>query len=507
MTSPISNLATAPLRERAAGLLRMPGASYGLAIVAVITVLLFRWAIDPLLAGHVPFLLFVLAVIAASAAGGLGPGLLATALGLIASLWPASEPAKQIALELVDITMFAFVGTAVALGGQYLKRARRRVEISAADVMTREAHLRSILDTVPDAMIVICERGIVQSFSAAAERLFGHSPGEVVGRNVSILMPSPYREGHDGYIGRYLATGEKRIIGIGRVVTGQRKDGSTFPMELAVGEMRSGGRRFFTGFIRDLTEHRKTERRVQELQSELVHVSRMTALGEMASTLAHELNQPLSAIANYLRGSKRLLEGYTGESVTQVREAMTMAGDQALRAGEIIRRLREFVARGEGEHGVESLAKLIEEASALAFIGIKEFGVHTSLKLDPRAELVLVDKIQIQQVLLNLLRNAVEAMQTAPRRELIVSASLGDDQMIEIAVVDTGPGIDAAIMAQLFRPFVSTKPQGMGVGLSISRSIVEAHGGRLWHEPNPAGGAIFRLTLPAVSKEDLADDR
>ena len=223
--------------------------------------------------------------------------------------------------------------------------------------LAREAHLQSILDTVPDAMIVIDEQGLIQSFSAAAERLFGYSAAEVLGKNVKMMMPSPYREGHDGYLARYLRTGERRIIGIGRVVVGERRDGSTFPMELAVGEMKSSNRRFFTGFIRDLSERQKTEARLQELQSELVHISRLTAMGEMASTLAHELNQPLSAIANYTKGARRLLEGSSDERSTMMREAMDNAAEQALRAGQIIRRLRDFVARGESERGIESVAK------------------------------------------------------------------------------------------------------------------------------------------------------
>src|SRR5215475_6848223 len=168
------------------------------------------------------------------------------------------------------------------------------------------ALLRSILDTVPDAMVVIDELGIVQFFSSAAERLFGYAADEVHGRNVKMLMPSIYGDQHDLYLARYRATGERRIIGIGRVVVGQRKVGSTFPMELSVGEMKTGQQRFFTGYIRDLTERQQTEARLQELQAELVHVSRLTAMGEMASALAHELNQPLSAIANYMKGSRRL---------------------------------------------------------------------------------------------------------------------------------------------------------------------------------------------------------
>src|SRR5690606_9803348 len=251
------------------------------------------------------------------------------------------------------------------------------------------------------AMIVTDEQGLIQSFSVAAERLFGLSAAEAVGRNVSILMPSPYREKHDAYIERYLKTGERRIIGIGRVVVGQRSDGSTFPMELAVGEMVSGGARYFTGFIRDLTERQKTEARLQELQAELVHMSRYTALGEMASTLAHEINQPLTAITNYLKGCHRLLAQMEGERIALLRDGVGQAAEQALRAGQIIRHLRDFVARGESEQCRENLPKLIEEASALALVGAREKGVRVTFNLDPAATHIFADRIQIQQVLLN----------------------------------------------------------------------------------------------------------
>ena len=369
----------------------------------------------------------------------------------------------------------------------------------------REAHLRSIIDAAPDAIIVIDARGLIESFSARAERLFGYTAQEAIGRNISVLMPSPYREQHDGYLDRYLTTGERRIIGIGRVVVGLRKDGSTFPMELSVGEMNSGRRRFFTGFVRDITERKETQQRLQELQAELVHMSRFTAMGEMASTLAHELNQPLTAVANYLKGCRRLLDGKEDKEVALARDAMAHAADQALRAGQIIRRLREFVARGESERRVESLAKLVEEASALALVGAKETGVRIAFDFDPRAEYVLADRIQIQQVLLNLMRNAVEAMQDSPRRELRVSTRPIASDAVEISVADSGPGLAEEIASHLFQPFVTTKRHGMGVGLSISRTIVEAHGGRLWVEANPGGGAVFRLTLKTVEAEDFGD--
>jgi len=373
------------------------------------------------------------------------------------------------------------------------------------DLFAREAHLKSILETVPDAMIVIDEQGAMQSFSAAAERLFGFTGDEVIGRNIKMLMPEPYRESHDGYLERYHRTGERRIIGIGRVVVGERKDGSTFPMELSVGEMRSNNVRYFTGFIRDLTERQSTEARLQELQTELVHISRLTAMGEMASALAHELNQPLSAIANYMKGSRRLLEGRSDDDSILIRDAMQKAAEQSLRAGEIIRRLRDFVSRGETERRVESVKKLIEEASALALVGAKEHGVRVTFRIDPAHDLVLVDKVQIQQVLLNLVRNAIEAMEQSPRRELLIASRGHDDDLLELYVADSGPGISPEIAAQLFQPFVTTKRYGMGVGLSISRSIIESHGGQIRVEPNGGGGTVFRFTLPEVTNEDIGD--
>jgi two-component system sensor kinase FixL len=389
----------------------------------------------------------------------------------------------------------------------YAKVSRDITEHRAAEdaLRAREAHLRSILETVPDAMVVIDEAGRIQSFSAAAERLFGYENTEVLGQNVSILMPEPYRTQHDSYMARYMTTGERRIIGIGRVVVGQRKDESTFPMELAVGEMRSDNRRYFTGFVRDLTERQKTETRLQELQSELVHMSRFTALGEMASTLAHEINQPLTAIANYLKGSRRILERMEGEHVPMLRDAVNQAAEQALRAGQVIRHLREFVSRGESERHIESLPKLVQEASALALVGAKEKGVRVSFRLDPDAPLVLADRIQIQQVLLNLIRNAIEAMQDRPRRELVVSTTaLPQDGLVEVCVRDTGTGLAPEVAAQLFQPFVTTKKHGMGVGLSICRTIVESHGGKIWAESKPGEGTAFRFTLRAVDGQELA---
>lgn len=473
-----------------------------LAILGTLAGVAAHLVVEPLVGERVVFLVFVPAVVVASAYSGVLPGSLAALLGLISGLVLAQRAGSLGDADFASALVFAGVASAVVIGGESFQRSRREAIAVNRDLAEREAHLRSILDTVPDAMIVIDEAGIMQSFSSAAERLFGWRAEEAVGRNVSLLMPSPHREAHDGYLERYYRTHERRIIGIGRVVVGERKDGSTFPMELAVGEMRAPDGRFFTGFVRDLTERQQTEARLQELQSELVHISRLTALGEMASALAHELNQPLSAIANYLRGSVRLL---AKEPVSRERlaEALDKASQQSLRAGEIIRRLRDFVARGETERRVESLPKLIEEASALALVGAKEHGVRVEFDIDPSVNLVLADKVQIQQVALNLIRNAIDAMEDSARRELRISVRPAGPELAQVSVIDTGPGVSPDVAEQLFQPFITTKRTGMGVGLSISRTIVEAHGGRIWFEPTPGGGTTFHFTLRSVGDEEL----
>ena len=412
-----------------------------------------------------------------------------------------------IVATLIAAVMAVLAMLSAAMGAFLLRnqRSASQLRIANKELAISHAHMRSILETVPDAMVVIDERGTIQSFSATAERLFGFAAGEVQGRNVSMLMPAPYRHEHDGYLARYLTTGERRIIGVGRVVVGQRKDGGTFPMELSVGEVAHEGKRQFIGFVRDLTQRQERERLLHEVQSELLHISRLSTMGEMASALAHELNQPLSAIANYLQGSKRLLQNSSDDRAPVIMEAMDKAAEQAVRAGQVIQRLRDFVARGETEKRIESIKKLVEEASALALVAAKDQSVRVSLRLDPSIDLVLVDKVQIQQVLLNLMRNALEAMQTSERRELSVSTSPADDNMVAVDVADTGCGISPDVASRLFQPFVTTKRQGMGVGLSISRTIIESHGGQITVAPNPGGGTIFRFTLRGVAPEELAD--
>ncbi|EHJ58302.1 PAS domain-containing sensor histidine kinase [Novosphingobium pentaromativorans] len=367
------------------------------------------------------------------------------------------------------------------------------------------SHLRSILATVPDAMVVIDEQGSIISFSTAAEKLFGYTEAEVVGSNVSRLMPSPDKERHDGYLERYLTSGERRIIGIGRVVLASRSDGSTFPMELSVGEAISDKQRVFTGFIRDLSERQETQERLEELQSKLIHVARVSAMGTMASTLAHELNQPITAVANYVEAVRDLLAEGNSDDLPMITEALNDAAGEAIRAGQIVRRLRDFVARGEVEKTVENLPDLIAEAAALGLIGAKEKGVRSHFDFDTGAVLVLVDKVQIQQVLINLVRNAVEAMASSPERQIWVCTRQEDSGMVRVTVADTGPGVAEHVARQLFTAFVTTKSEGMGLGLSICRTIVEANGGRIFLEPRKGGGSQFHFTLVGADPEAIND--
>jgi two-component system sensor kinase FixL len=469
---------------------------YGVAVAASVITFSIHAVLTPLLGTQPILILFMPALLVAARWGGLGPTWLTMAIGLVGNALLTTPEAFLSPATLTRLAAYIVMGIGLAFMGE-----NRRQQLAHA--FGGQAHLQSILDTVPDAMIVIDDHGVMRSFSAAAERLFGWREAEVLGSNVSMLMPEPYRGDHDGYLHRYLSTGERRIIGIGRVVVGQRKDGSTFPMELSVGEARAGRDRFFTGFVRDLSERQESERRLQEMHSELLHVSRLTAMGEMASALAHELNQPLSAIASYVKGSFRLVEAETLDR-PRLLDALERARDQALRAGEIIKRLRDFVAKGDTERRLENLARVVEEASLLAMVGAKEQRINVSFDLDTKLRPVLIDKVQVQQVVLNLIRNAADALQTSDRRQIKVAVKEDVGGFAAVSVADSGPGISAEFLPQLFQPFMTTKHDGMGIGLSISRGIIEAHGGRIWVEANPGGGAVFRFTVPTTSDQEAA---
>ncbi len=492
--------------------------------------------------------------------------------------------------------------------------------------------LQMIIAASPDGIITIDKRGRIESFNETAERLFGYAAHEVIGRNVSCLMPEPYASEHDGYVARYLGTGERRIIGIGREVSAKRKDGTVFPIELAVGEVEFDEKKRFTGFIRDISRRRAAERgqaesdrrlaealdglplgvilcnpagrvthinremrrfmavlgddlrpgamyedlvrrmvetegirldgakkkrwlderlaqvhapertraefeyadgswvlameqktsngeivalriditqqkvaeaalrasleKQRELQSEFHHVSRLSAMGEMAATLAHELNQPLTAVINYVQACRRLLQSSASLEGSRVPELMTKAVDQAHRAGEIIRHLRGFVTRGDAVRAPADINGVVGEACDLALVGAKAEGVDVTLDLADDLPLAVMDRVQIQQVIVNLVRNGIDALQDCERRAMDIRTFLADPAHVAISVSDNGPGIDPAIAAKLFEPFNTSKKEGMGIGLSVCRSIVQEHGGTIEATPNPGGGVIFTVTLP-----------
>jgi two-component system sensor kinase FixL len=509
--------------------------------------------------------------------------------------------------------------------------------IDMTDQLATEAALRSnrsllqmIIAASPDAIITIDSAGIIESFNATAEKLFGYDAHEVIGRNVSYLMPEPYASEHDGYLGRYLATGERRIIGIGREVAAKRKDGTVFPIELAVGEVEFDRRKRFTGFIRDISRRREAEQgraesdrrlaealeglplgvilcdpsgrvthinqemrrfmaplgdalrlgevyedlirkmvdveainlgarkeqwlkdrlaqvrspertqaefqyadgtwvlaveqqtsngetvalriditplkqaeaalrasveRQQELQSEFHHVARLSAMGEMAATLAHELNQPLTAVINYVQACRRLLES-DGPGAQKVPELIGKTVTQAHRAGEIISHLRSFVTRGDSERARVDINAVVTDACDLALVGVKAEGIEVTMDLADGLPQVTMDHVQIQQVIVNLVRNSVDALQDCERRSIAVRTRRSDPGHVSIAVADSGPGLDPKISEKLFEPFNTSKKSGMGIGLTVCRSIVQDHGGSIEAAPVAAGGVEFTVMLP-----------
>lgn len=370
--------------------------------------------------------------------------------------------------------------------------------LSDFDAPALHLHFESILASVPDAMIVTDEGGTILAFSRAAEALFGYAATEMVGQPVARLMAGRDKANHDTYISNYLRTGERQIIGKGRVVIAARADGTLFPIDLKIGEARIGGHFVFTAFIRDLTDQQRAELRMQEMQSELVHFSRLSAVGTMASALAHELNQPLTAVANYLEASRDLLDSPDPEMREILREALTEAARQAVRAGEIVRKLRSYVARGEVEARPVHLQPLLADAIALSKISRELTDIPVKLEIAPDMPRVMGDPIQIQQVVINLIRNAIDALSGTQEARIFVRAfepSPAEAGFIAIEICDNGPGLPAELKETIFKPFATTKAQGMGLGLSICQTIIEAHGGTIRAITPPEGGTCFRFTL------------
>ena len=495
---------------------------------------------------------------------------------------------------------------------------------------------RAILEAAVDAIIVIDHQGTIEDFSLKAQQLFGYVPEEVIGRNVSMLMPEPHRGAHDGYLRRHMQTGERRVIGRGREVMALRKDGSEFPCDLSVGQVEGVDPPRFVGFLHDITARKKAEEQLQRseaelrlaqelanlgnyvmhawggghdyyspqlhrilgvepgspsiaredylerwvhpadrkrvaeafarmdtgnspldieyqvvlrdgtvrhlhhlaqavldadrrvvkyigtihditdrrraeddarvLQERLTHFSRLSTMGEMAAGLAHEINQPLSAIATYARACQRIMIQPDADT-DDVIAALEQINAQALRAGEVIRRLRNFVKNREVKREPVDCARLLEDLSTLAETDARLHNIRLRLDCEEPLPTVYADPIQLQQVVLNLVRNAIDAMSEAPeeRREVVLSTRMDADGEVEVTVADRGTGLAPEATEHLFNPFFTTKASGTGLGLAISRSIVRAHGGRLWHTPNDDCGVRFHFTLPVAPAVTTGD--
>lgn len=378
------------------------------------------------------------------------------------------------------------------------------VSLSTSDIATLQSHLKSILESVPDGMIVIDETGQILAFSKAAETLFGYAASDIIGRNVSELMAGRDEANHDQYINNYLNTGDRQIIGVGRVVTARRSDGTLFTIDLKIGEAKIGDHWLFTAFIRDLTEQRRAEMRMREMQSELVHFSRLSAVGTMASALAHELNQPLTAVANYLEAGRDILDSPEEDKRELLREALDEGARQAVRAGDIVRKLRGYVSRGEIDARSVELAPLLNDAAALARLSTSSNDIPVTLSVASNVGNVFADPIQVQQVVINLVRNAQEALLDTPNPKIRIIAERGENRLVKVSICDNGDGLDDDVKETLFKPFTTSKSGGMGLGLSICQTIVEAHGGSICADLAPDGGTCFRFTLrsdPAINAE------
>lgn len=460
-------------------------AGYVIAVVGACAAVGLRLAVAPYFEDQNVLLFFVPVVLAAATVGGQGPAILAAALCLLLGALLLDGPEARDPGYWIDLGVFVVLSLLIAMAASRLRRDARETE-------AHRLHLESILKTIPDAMIVIDETGTIRSFSAAATRIFGWSQEEAIGANVTLLMSHGDAAEHGHYMGHYLMTGEKRIIDSARVVTGIRKDGSRVPLDLCVGETHAGSERLFTGFMRDLSGDYAEGERIRSLQEAIAHDNRVTAMGQMASMLAHEINQPLTAIANYVQGASELLVDPDPE-IERARQALEAANKESIRAGLIVRNLRDFITKGQGIRQPVVLAPVIEDALALALVG--EHDIKVTRKIAADLPPVYANPIQIQQVVVNLTRNAIQAMSRAGTLELRVTSRDRPGDVV-VTIADRGVGLSKSKAENLFAPFESESGAGMGLGLSICQAIVESHGGQITGRNRKGGGAAFTFTLP-----------
>lgn len=467
-----------------------------LAIGVAAAVLAIQYLSRPVF-DHSVYMLCAPALLACACFGGAGAALTATLLMAAGGFFADGLAGIGLLERAARSAIFLALGLGVAEATRRLvaqRNAGRRREAAQAD---REALLQASLEIVADALVVIDDKGVIQSFSHGAERLFGWSATEAVGETFSRMMPP----GEDVAFSGEPSARAADASGSTRKVSGVRRDGEVFPMELRVNEVRTGEHVFLTMVVRDLTSIQEAERRSEQLHAQLTQVWSLNSMGEMASVLAHELNQPLSAVTNYLRAARNLIARMELDDDDLI-DAVARAGDQAVRAGEIIRTMRDLATRGGALQKPESLAAMIGEIDFIVSLMARDASVRVVYDLYKGEDTVMADRIQIQQLVVNLTRNAIEAVTKYPNRQLNISTRLDADGGVVTTVEDSGPGIEPSVAERLFQPLASTKPEGMGLGLSISSAIVENHKGRIWVEPSRLGGAAFCFVLARTGTND-----
>jgi two-component system sensor kinase FixL len=384
--------------------------------------------------------------------------------------------------EFVLLRQSGHWGVIRSYGRRLAEQALRRSEI----------RLRATIESANDAIITVDESGEMTLANPAAAAMFGYSLEELLGENIGLLL-EPGRCGSREPVD-YLKILDRGYFRKRRELKWRHRSGATVPVECAINEIDiDAPHRQFVICVHNLTERRLIEAHIRD-----VHSDRLLAMGGMATTLAHEINQPLTATAAYLKAAKRIVSKAGGGRTEDAEEALQKASEQVLRAGDIIRHMREFIARSEPNKTCERLHALIESACDLTAAAASHAGVRIGLDLRAESDLVIGDAVQLKQVMVNLIRNAIEALHAAPVRRLVISTTTAGSGMIRVDIADSGPGLSDAARARLFEPFKTTKAHGLGVGLSLSRSIIEAHYGKIWSEPNAGGGTVFRFTLPLV---------
>ncbi len=374
--------------------------------------------------------------------------------------------------------------------------------MNAKHVQWLNDYAPQILDAVVDAILTIDARGHIQSVNEATMRQFGYTESELVGSPLSMLMPEPYRAAHQQFVDNYIASGEAKIIGIGRELEARAKDGRIFPIYLAVSEIQTENGTYFAGIIRDLSAEKAAEAAMLEQRERLSQVARLSTMGEMTASIAHEINQPLTAISMYAQACVKLLQMDNLDRQKLV-DALTKLNRQALRAGAVIERIQRFVRQEDGERQLVDINALVKDLSHLAAGDARLHGIELRFDLAQGLPNVYCDPIQVQQVALNLIRNAIDAMHEigCSNGHVLEIGTRLLDGAVEVTVVDCGTGVAEEHMDLVFSAFHTTKQDGMGMGLSICRSIIEDHGGELNFRNNDACGCTFYFRLPVDGDE------